>query len=122
MATDSWGLPLKMHFTPGNDHDSTAVRALIDFIPGKHCIADKAYDADWILAELRDRELKPVIPSNRSRIKQRRHNKKLYALRYLVECCFHNLKRCRRIATRFDKTIASYAGFVHVAGILAWIV
>lgn len=122
MVADSHGRPIKMHLTPGNDHDSTAVPDLIDFVPGEYCIADKAYDSDAILGALSERGLKAVIPPTSSRKKQRRYDKELYAWRYLIECAFHGLKRCRRLATRFDKTLSCYAGFVHVAGILAWII
>lgn len=110
-----------MHITPGQSHDSTAVSELIDFLPGRVCLADGAYDAKWITDELRLRDIKPVIPSHPSRKKKRRLDKALYRERYLVECCFHSLKRCRRIATRFDKTLASYSAFVHVAACLIWL-
>lgn len=122
MVSDSHGRPVKLHLTPGNDHDSTAVPELIDFVPGDNCIADKAYDSDEILNSLKERGIKAVIPPTSHRKKKRRHDKKLYALRYLIECGFHGLKRCRRLATRFDKTVACYAGFVHVAASLAWII
>lgn len=122
MVSDSHGRPVKLHLTPGNDHDSTAVPALIDFVPADHCIADKAYDSDSIIDALAERGIKAVIPSTSNRKKKRRYDKELYARRYLIECGFHALKRCRRLATRFDKTAACYAGFVHIAAILAWII
>jgi len=117
------GRPLRMHITPGQDHDSTAVEHLIDFLPGSVCLADSAYDANWIIDELQTRDIKPVIPCMPTRKKNRRRlDKDLYHDRYLIECCFHSLKRCRRIATRFDKTIASYAAFVHLAACLIWLI
>jgi len=110
-----------MHITPGNDHDSTAVDKLIDFLPGRICLADTAYDANWILEELKIRDIKPIIPPSPSRNVKRRLDKSLYKQRYLVECCFHTLKRCRRIATRFDKTLTSFSAFVHIAAAMMWI-
>lgn len=62
-----------------------------------------------------------MIPSGKHRKKQRRHDKKLYKLRYLVEVFFHNIKRFRRVATRYDKTIACYSAFVQIACTFQWI-
>jgi transposase len=120
-AVDTKGKPLEIIITPGQQHDSTVAEHLIDFIAGEACIADLAYDADRILDELKQRGMKAVIPSSKGRKKQRRHDKELYKLRYLVECFFHNIKRFRRVATRYDKTAVSYAAFVQVACAFQWL-
>jgi transposase len=44
----------------------------------------------------------------------------IYALRNRIERCFNKLKNSRRLATRYDKTMASYLGFVHIAAIRIW--
>jgi hypothetical protein len=44
----------------------------------------------------------------------------IYALRNRIERCFNKLKNSRRLATRYDKTAASYLGFVHIAAIRIW--
>ncbi|HMI84324.1 MAG TPA: transposase [Polyangiaceae bacterium] len=41
--------------------------------------------------------------------------RKLYRRRYLVEIFFHNLKRFRAIATRYDKTARNYLALVQLA-------
>ena len=94
---------------------------LIDFIVGDACIADGGYDADRIVNELKARGKRVVIPPSKSRNKRRRYDKELYKLRYLVEVFFHGIKRFRRIATRYDKTIASYTAFVHLACAMQWL-
>ena len=43
-----------------------------------------------------------------------------HALRNRIERCFNKLKNSRRLATRYDKTMASYLGFVHIAAIRIW--
>ena len=43
----------------------------------------------------------------------------LYAKRYLVECFFHNLKRFRAIATRFEKTARNFLALTQLA--CAWL-
>jgi transposase len=48
-------------------------------------------------------------------------DRKLYRIRYLVEVCFHSLKRFRAIGTRYDKTKRSYLALLHVACIWLWL-
>jgi transposase len=107
--------------TPGQQHDCTVADKLIDFITGDACVADGSYDTNTILAELEIRTIKAVIPSGQERAKKRRYDKELYKQRYLVECFFHNLKRFRRIATRYEKTAACYSAILCVACTLLWI-
>jgi transposase len=65
--------------------------------------------------------MKPVIPSHPTRATVHRLDRRLYRIRYRIECLFHRLKRCRRLATRYEKTGRNYLGFVHLACALAWI-
>lgn len=95
--------------------------ALLDFAQGEACIADMGYDADRILGAIRALGMKPVIPPNPTRKVQRRYDKKLYRLRYRVECFFHYLKRFRRVATRYEKTARNYVSFVLLASATAWL-
>ena len=110
--------PIEVIATPGQRHEALCAEELLDFVRGDFCLADGGYDADRILQAARDRGLQPVIPSHSGRKKQRRHRRDVYGLRYRVEVFFHNLKRYRRIATRYDKTLVSFMGFVHVACLL----
>ena len=110
----SRGNPWKSARPPAQQHEATIAEDLLDFVHGTHCIADGGYDADRILKAIKDRELKAVIRPSMSRKRRRRYDRHLYRLRYRVEVFFHSLKRYRRIATRYDKTIACFMGFVHV--------
>lgn len=62
-----------------------------------------------------------VIPSNPTRSVIHRYDKKLYGIRYRIEVFFHRLKRCRRIATRYEKTARNYLGLLHLACALLWV-
>jgi transposase len=67
-------------------------------------IADKAYDADWIRAQIRAQGAKANIPNTASRTRRRyRWQKQLYRQRNVIERFFNKLKQYRRIATRYDK-------------------
>jgi len=65
--------------------------------------------------------MKAVIPSHPTHSVTHRWDKRLYRIRYRVECFFHNLKRCRRIATRYEKTGRNYLALVHLAAALIWL-
>lgn len=84
-------------------------------------LADKGYDADAILADLKAKDIAAVIPPKRNRKIQPIIDGHHYALRNLVERCFSKLKHSRRLATRYDKTADSYLGFVLVASIRLWV-
>ena len=52
--------------------------------------------------------MKPIIHSKPERKKKHRLVRQLYRKRYLVECFFHDLKRFRAVATRYEKTARNY--------------
>ena len=54
-------------------------------------------------------------------ISQRRDWSHLYRALNLVERFFNKIKRCRRVATRYDKLAANYLAFVQLASILLWL-
>ena len=95
--------------------------ALLVHAEGDAFIADTGYDADRIRANVRKLGMKPVIHSNPSRKRARPLDRTLYRLRYRVECFFHDLKRFRAVATRYDKTATSYLAVLHVASMLLWL-
>ena len=95
---------------------------LLPHAQGRAFIADTAYDADRIIAAVRARGMKPVVCSNPARkYNRRRLDRALYRQRYLVEVFFHNLKRFRAIATRYEKTAQNYLGLVLLACALLWL-
>ena len=73
-------------------------------------LADRAYDADAFVDALRERGIDAVIPSRRNRRVARSFDQAVYARRNEVERCFAHLKQFRRIATRYDKRRACFAG------------
>jgi transposase len=48
-------------------------------------------------------------------------DKAIYALRNRIERFFNRIKNSRRVATRYDKLIESFAAFVLLATIRLWI-
>jgi transposase len=85
-------------------------------------IADRGYDADSLVDELRAQRCRVVIPSRRNRKKKRRTKRELYRTRYKVECFFQRLKRFRRIGTRYEKRATNYLGMILLAAAMIWMV
>lgn len=92
---------------------------LLEHARGRALIADTAYDSDGFLSLVRAKGMKPVIHSKPERKKKHRLARALYRKRYIVECCFHTLKRFRAVATRYEKTARNYLALLQL--VCAWI-
>lgn len=86
----------------------------------KVLLADKGYDADFIREDMERRGGVAMIPTKRNRLVQLPVDPAIHALRNTVERCFNKLKNARRLATRYDKTAASYLVFIHIVSIRLW--
>jgi len=85
------------------------VEPLLDGVCFDVLPADKAFDADWLRAELDERGASAVIPPRSNRKHQFAYDKEMYKWRHLIENHFAKIKEFRGIATRYDKTDKSYA-------------
>ncbi len=85
------------------------VAPLIKGVSFDALLADKAFDADWLLQDLDERGATAVIPPKTNRKIQRNYDAEVYKWRHLVENYFAKIKEFRGIATRYDKTDCSYA-------------
>ena len=90
---------------------------LIDGVAAEYVLADKAYDADKLFQKVIDQGGDPVVPPKRNRKRQHAYDKALYKERNRVERFFSKLKQFRRVATRYDKLLANFMGFVTLAAI-----
>ena len=115
------GNPLHVHLTAGNVNDVSEAYTLIEQAQGDNFIADKGYDADHVLDAIEEKPMRAVIPSTASRSRKRPIDRHLYKERHLVENFFCKIKRYRRVATRYDKTLVNFLGFVLFASIRVWL-
>lgn len=74
-------------------------------------IADKGYDANYMVEAAKLVSAEAVIPPRSQRKEAREYDKELYKERNLVERMFNKLKHFRRVATRYDKLEVAYLGF-----------
>lgn len=84
-------------------------------------LADKGYDADAVREELLLHGTRPVIPPRSTRKHPPSCDYIAYKDRNRIERMFNKLKQFRRIATRYDKTKASFAGFLALASVKIWL-
>ena len=86
-------------------------------------LGDKGYSYPSCRHHFRGRGLKMMIPERRDQREQRvkkghkggrpcHFDRDLYKERNVIERTFLRLKQSRRVATRYDKTKASYQAFV----------
>ena len=82
---------------------------------------DKGYDSEAVRNDIEERGGEAAIPSTATRKVQHAVDKALYALRNRIERFFNRAKNSRRVATRYDKLMESFAAFVLLACIRIWI-
>ena len=120
-ATEALGLPVRLIGSPGQRNDIALAHDLIDGLAADIAIADKGYDADHLAARIADAGTEVVIPPRRNRTNPRAYDADLDKERNRIERFFNKLKHFRRVATRYDKLLANFMGFVKLAAIAIWL-
>ena len=119
--TDALGNLVRFVLLPGNRYDTIGVAPLIHGIEFDALLADKAFDANWIVEELNQRGAKIVISQRPQRLCPLSIDEEMYKWRHLVENFFCKLKQCRAIATRYDKTARNFLAAIHLAAAIIWL-
>jgi transposase len=120
---DRNGLPLALYLASGSRFDSVLTDGTLDAafvakLPPR-LIGDKAWDAAPLQQRLwSERGIELIAPKRGGRCPSRRRQDKRklrrYKRRWRVEALFAQLKRFRRIATRWDVKSANYFGFLQL--------
>ncbi len=119
-VVDALGCLVRFVILPGQAHDLVGVPALLEDLRYGALIGDKAFDADWLIEEIGESGAMAVIPARRNRTEPRHHDREMYKWRHRIENFFARIKEFRAIATRYDKTEASFAAAIHlVSGVVA---
>lgn len=113
--TDALGNLVRFVLLPGQRYDTIGVEPLIAGLEFGALLADKAFDAKWIIENLNERGTKIVISQRPRRIAPLDIDLEMYKWRHLVENFFCKLKEFKRIAMRADKTDTSFAAMIHLA-------
>lgn len=121
IAVETAGRPVELILSPGQAHDMTQASHLLSEHDPHDLIADKGYDSDEFLAEIRTHGSIPVIPARAGRTVTRRLLRKQYRRRNHVERFVNRIKHFRRVATRHEKAARNFLGFVQPAALLCWV-
>ena len=120
-ACDAHGNPTRFFITAGQRSDYVKALDLIKDQPMSALIADKGYDADYMVNAALSIQAEAVIPPRSQRKNPRNYDKTLYQERNLIERMFNKIKHFRRVATRYDKLDIAYLSFAFLAGIYLWL-
>ena len=111
---DALGNPVRLILTAGHVHDVRAAGQLLQGVACGALLGDKGYDADPLIAQLRDARIAAVIPPRSNRKEKRDCDFTLYKERNLIERLFEKLKQFRAIATRYDKLARNFLGAIRL--------
>src|SRR3954449_12055176 len=112
--TDALGNLVRFILMPGQRYDTICVAPLIKVSEIGGLSADKAFDANWIIAELNERGAKVVISQRPKRKAPLAIDLHLYKWRHLIENFFCKLKEFKRVAMRSDKTDTSFEAMIYL--------
>lgn len=118
---DALGNPVRLELTEGQTHDVKMASKMLVGIQNANVLADKGYDSDAVIEQLKSQDCVPVIPPRSNRKAQRDYDRVLYKERHLVENFFQKIKRNRRVAMRFEKLAVRFLAMVQFAAILVWL-
>jgi transposase len=103
---------------PGHRFDTVGVAPLIDGIAFDVILADKAFDSNWIIADMNARGALICISQRPQRLVPLVIDLEIYKCRHLIENFFCKLKEFKRIAMRADKTDTSFKAMIYAAAAL----
>lgn len=113
---------MRFVLTPGQAADVTSAAPLVEGLEFDALLADKGYDADWLVdlvAAAHHAEV--VIPPRKGRKHPRDYDRHTYKQRNLVERFIGWAKHFRRAATRYEKTARNFLAFWNFAAIIKWL-
>jgi transposase len=90
-------------------------------VSGRRGGRGRGYDSDAIRADLKERGIEPVKPPPACREEEIRYDEKAYRRRNEVERPCNELKRFRRVATRYDELDLSFLAVIHPTAALVMI-
>jgi transposase len=116
--TDALGNLVRFVLMPGHRFDTFGVAPLIKGVRFDALLADKAFDSNWIIADMNERGALICISQHPRRAVPLQIDTELYKSRHLIENFFCKLKEFKRIAMRADKTDTSFKAMIYAVAAL----
>lgn len=111
--TDALGNLVRFSLLPGNRYDTVGVAPLIEGVEFDALLADKAFDANWIIEELNERGATICISQRPQRKEPLDIDLEIYKWRHLIENFFCKLKEFKGIALRCEKTDRNFSSMIY---------
>ena len=120
MATTDENTVIDFEVVPGQDHDASHLEPLLDKVEARlphldEVVADRAFSGDPQRQACLDRDLAPQVPNKSNAVDPWPYDKKAYKERNKVERLIGKTKQYRRIATRYEKLVRTFKGFLCLA-------
>ena len=118
--------------TPGQDHESTVLRPLMERgavkrrgrgrprVRPRRVVGDKGYSSRENRQYLRRRGMRLTIPRKKNERRRGRFDKAIYRMRNRVERLINRMKQFRRLATRYEKRAENFRAMWVIAATLLW--
>ncbi len=133
LKAEGQGKPLTVLLTPGQQHESTMLEALLDHgairrlsrgrprsLAGR-LVADKGNTGRHNRTTLRHRGIRLTIPKLSTEHRSGPFDRAAYRRRHLVENLFARCKQFRALATRYDKRAASFQAAWTIVMTILWL-
>ena len=103
---------MRFELLPGQRYDTIAVAPLIEGVEFSAILADKAFDANWIIEEMNERGAQIVISQRPQRKQPLEIDAEIYKWRHLIENFFAKIKEFKAIAMRCEKTDRNFRSMI----------
>ena len=122
MIADASGRAIAFRIAPGHAHELPHAVPLLDRLPGvpKGVVADRGYTSHRFREHIWSLGARPAIPPLRHEAPVA-CPEWIYANRNRVERLWARLKEWRAVATRYEKTAASFMGVLCLAATMDWL-
>ena len=119
---DAEGRPIALKLTEGQAHDGRSAADMLGGIgEGQILLADRAYDADQMRADLAARGAWANVRPMPNRMWKLAFSAFLYRYRNHAERYSNKLRHFRGVATRYDKDPANFLAGLQLASTRIWI-
>lgn len=120
-VADRHGRPLAVYAASAQPHEVTLVHDTLTELfvteQPERLIGDKAYDSDPLDAALAETGVELIAPHRKNRKHKTQDGRPLrrYKRRWKIERLFAWLHNERRLVVRYERHMANFLGFVHLA-------
>ena len=122
MIADGGGRAIAFRIAPGQAHELPHAVPLLATLPGvpRWVVADRGYTSHRFREHIWSMGSRPAIPPRRDEAPVACPDW-IYNNRNVIERLWARLKEWRAVATRYEKTAASFVGLLHLAAAIDWI-